>query len=129
NSVTSVRSHRQKAAILQNSVSRVRRVLERQKYKKSSPRCTLGELFFMIRAELHHAHAVHTAHAAWHAAASALRLRLVGDDRFGRQEHARNGSCVLQRSTRYFHRIDDAGFEHVNPLAVRSVVAVTYWFV
>src|SRR5690606_6397051 len=59
-------------------------------------------------------HAVHAAHAARHAAGrGALRLGLVGDHGFGRDQQARDRGRVFQSGPGHLRRVDDAELEHV----------------
>src|SRR5207342_1624072 len=63
-----------------------------------------------------------------HAAAARHRrlflLRQLGDHRFGRDHQAGDRRGVLQRGAGDLGRIQDAGFDHVDVLAGRGVVAV-----
>src|SRR5215475_6424694 len=56
---------------------------------------------------------------------SLLLLRLLGDNRLGGEEQTGDRCSVLQRGTRHLCRVDDAGLEHVDILAVSGVEAVT----
>src|SRR5271165_1476154 len=73
------------------------------------------------RSELHHvvAAAAHAVHAA--AGRIFLRLGFVGDQRLGREDQSADRSRILQRRTRHFERLDDAGLHHVDELAGHGV--------
>ena len=57
-------------------------------------------------------------------AASACRIGLVGDQRFGRQDAGGDGRGVLQRSSRDLGRVDDTGGDHVAVGLAVGVVAI-----
>src|SRR5258706_4606954 len=52
-----------------------------------------------------------------------LRLLDVRDQRFGGQDHGGNAGCVLQRSTSYLGRVNDARFDHVDKLTGNDIIA------
>ena len=60
-------------------------------------------------------HAAHSTHAAHIRHCWFFWFWLVSDNRFGCQEHGRNGCSVLKSGTRYFRRVNDTCFEHVHP--------------
>src|SRR4051812_9872543 len=66
---------------------------------------------------------VHAAVAAGHGRGRVL-LRLLGDDRFGRQEQRRDRGRVLQRRPGPLRRVQDARLEHVDVLTGRGVEAL-----
>src|SRR5690625_2529847 len=61
------------------------------------------------------AHAAHSAHATpiGSAGALALRLGLLGDHRFGRDQQAGNRGCILKRVAHDLGRVDDAPLHEV----------------
>ena len=70
---------------------------------------------------LHHAHATHA--GVGHRGGGSVFF-LVGDDAFGRQEHAGDGCCVFESHAGYFRGVDNAGSEEVFVVAGAGIVAV-----
>src|ERR1700722_14636264 len=51
-------------------------------------------------------------------------IRLLGDQRLGRQDQGGDGSSVADSTVADLYRIDDAGFDHVDRLSAARVKAV-----
>src|SRR5712692_8608801 len=75
---------------------------------------------------------VHAAHAARASGTAAGRCALLvvflefGDERFGGEHQARDGSCILQRQAGDLGRVDDAHLDHVSILTGVRVEAVVF---
>jgi hypothetical protein len=74
---------------------------------------------------LHHVVAAHAAAGGAAAAVVVLRLRLVGDEGFRRQDEGTDGRGVLERRAGDLERLDDAGRHHVDEVAGYGVEALT----
>jgi hypothetical protein len=70
-------------------------------------------------------HAAHAAHSTATAAAhgGGLGFGEVGDGALGRQHEAGNAGCVLEGGAGDLGRVDDAGFDHVDPFHLGGIEA------
>src|SRR5947209_1924974 len=91
---------------------------ERERPPGSLPRAVF--VSSSLGRRLHHVVAAHAA-AATGAAGILLGLRLVGDQRLGRQDQRPDRRGVLQRRARHLERLHDTGLDHVDQLAGHRV--------